>query len=405
MIRPFVGEFLISPLPLEMSFNYCSASCAFCFANLNAPTRTADIPHMARLLAEYRTRDTLAARLLQDGYPVLVSNLVDPLAHSNDQQALPLLRTMTELGIPFSIQSRGGRRVNDLLDFIPPVVWYLSINQDDDAIRKRIEPGAPTIESRLALCEELTRRGHTVVIGLNPFVPEWWRDFPAYVQRLKDAGAYAAWIQRLHFNQRQVRRMAEKDKAAIGPDLIRRALRSEQATKIDYLKEAALVVEAAGIPTYCTNLSARTSLFSAYRKVYKKTFPIMQDWVDWCYGSITPTQPIVTFENFCSVMLPRLPQGEFYIRDYIGANNRELWKEFDVPTRGTFKQLLALVWDIPDFAHSPIGEDCFAYAGSIEGDQHDIFVDASGLPYLQFSSEGFAENDIIVESRQYFSHR
>ena len=402
MIRPFAGEFLISPCPLEMSLNVCSMGCKFCFSVLNSPTRTADIPRITRLLADYRNRETLEARLLQEGYPVLCSNLVDVLASSNDQQSIPLLRTMVELEIPFSIQSRGGKRAKELIDFIPPVVWYLSINQDNDALRKKIEPGAPSIESRVALCEELTKRGHTVVIGFNPFVPEWWEDFPAMVQRLKDAGAYGAWIQRLHFNQKQIRVMPEKDKANLGADTIKQALRPQGRIDASYLQSAAEVVRDTGIAAYCTNLSSRTTVFQAYRKVYKKTFPIMQDWFDWCHEHLTPEAPIVSFEDFCSVMLPRLPQGEFYIRDFIGANNRELWKEYDVPTRGTFKQLLALVWGMPEMSHSPIGEDCFAYAGSVDGEQKTIFYDKENLPYLFFASQGHDKETMIVDAQEHF---
>lgn len=360
------------------------------------------MPRLTRFLASYRNRDTLEAALLQQGYPILISNLVDPLAQSNDQQSIPILKMLVDLDIPFSLQSRGGKRVDEVLDFIPPVVWYLSINQDDDALRKKIEPGATTIESRLALIEKLTKRGHTVLIGFNPFVKEWWRDFPAMARRVKDAGAWGCWLQSLHFNQKQLRNMTDKQKIAIGNPIVTRALKRGRPEEVAWRAEGLAAVEEAGLVSYCTGNEGRSHLFDAYRKVYKKTFPIMQDWIHYCFDRVTPDKPIVSFDEFCHVMLPLLPTGEFYIRDYIGANNRELWETFDVPTRGTFKQLLALIWDMPEMGHCPIGEPWFGYAGHKNSTQSEIFVDSQKLPFMIFSPSGFGDDEITVEASAYF---
>lgn len=39
MLDVYYGEFLINPIPLELSLNYCSHKCAYCFANVNQPGR------------------------------------------------------------------------------------------------------------------------------------------------------------------------------------------------------------------------------------------------------------------------------------------------------------------------------------------------------------------------------
>jgi hypothetical protein len=36
------NELTISPIPIELSLNFYSHSCHFCFANLNAPNRRTD---------------------------------------------------------------------------------------------------------------------------------------------------------------------------------------------------------------------------------------------------------------------------------------------------------------------------------------------------------------------------
>lgn len=61
-ISPYYGEFMVSPCPLELSFNYCSHGCVFCFANLNKPLRNFDAKAPARLIADYMNRSTLEAK-------------------------------------------------------------------------------------------------------------------------------------------------------------------------------------------------------------------------------------------------------------------------------------------------------------------------------------------------------
>jgi DNA repair photolyase len=58
LIEPYWGEFLISPIPLELSLNYCSHKCAYCFANLNDPKRTSDVKAIMRFLSDYLERET-----------------------------------------------------------------------------------------------------------------------------------------------------------------------------------------------------------------------------------------------------------------------------------------------------------------------------------------------------------
>ena len=147
MITPYYGEFLISPAPLELSLNYCSHKCAYCFANLSMPDRTADIGGILRFLGEFNERKSLEAELVRQGYPVCFSNKVDPFAATNYKQSIPILEVMSTLGIPVAFQTRGGQGIDDALKIVQPSCWYISVCTADDKLRKRLEPGAPTIES------------------------------------------------------------------------------------------------------------------------------------------------------------------------------------------------------------------------------------------------------------------
>lgn len=139
----YVGEFLISPIPLEISFNYCSHKCAVCFANLNKPERWFDAKTTMKTIQDAMSGNgRLVGELIRQGYPVLSSNRVDPFAISNYRQSLPVLQTLRDCGVPLSFQTRGGRGIDDILRGLPKSTWYISINQDDDALRKKMEPGA-----------------------------------------------------------------------------------------------------------------------------------------------------------------------------------------------------------------------------------------------------------------------
>jgi len=143
MIEPFYGEFLIHPAPLEISLNFCSHKCFYCFANLNTPGRRYDGAAVSRLLADMDNRQSLAARLLRDRYPVVISNRVDPFALTNYRHTLPLLEQLAAHNIPVTIQTRGGRGATEAMGMMPPAAWYISIPFLDEELRRRIEPGAP----------------------------------------------------------------------------------------------------------------------------------------------------------------------------------------------------------------------------------------------------------------------
>lgn len=159
MLRPYHGSFLGSVAALELSLNYCSHACSYCFANAKKRDRKTELTQTINLLTQYPERNTLAATFLKHKYPILISNNVDPFAQSNYRQTIPLLEIMRSAGIPVEIQSRGGPGSDEAIDMLPPTNWYVSICHQDDAFRKVVEPGAPTLSSRYKLIEKLIGLG------------------------------------------------------------------------------------------------------------------------------------------------------------------------------------------------------------------------------------------------------
>ncbi len=388
----YYGEFAVSPVPLELSFNYCSHKCAYCFANLNLPGRKADIKKTMRLLADYQNRETLEATLLKQGYPVLVSNRVDPFAASNFKQAVPVIRVMAEMGIPVAIQTKGGLGIADVLEFLPPSVWYVSISMLDDAVRNRIEPGAPAIDERFRLIETLTNRGHKVTLGLNPIVPEWLPDPMPLLKRAQAAGVRGVWIEPLHLNKKQQANLSAREIINILKPVLDRAKRRKTATEdLTAYCRARECAQAIGLEIFSIGQMNASDYFKPYRELYPKTFPTNQDFVNWCHSQPETVRQEIYFDDYAEVMLPKLPEGVHPISSYIRATSYWITETHKIPNRMSFRQLLALTW-AEHRTQQHIGHiGCFAALGKQDPDGWIEVVDDNDLPVFAFSPSGFSE--------------
>lgn len=381
-LEPYWGEFLVSPIPLEMSLHWCTHACAVCFANLGKPGRRANVTAISNLLAQHGERSTPAAMLLRQGYPVLLSNKVDPFAASNYQVALPLIAAMAEMGIPIAFQTRGGQGIDEALAMVPRSCWYVSISQNDDALRKKLEPGAPDLESRYRLIEKLTAAGHHVSLGLNPVVPEWLPDPRAVLQRAKDCGATGAWIETLHLNPKQVSNMPPRSRAAVGEELIARA-QKRRPSPLDIEAKTIARAEAVdmGLEVFSVGQPNASEYFAPYREVYAKTFPVLQDFINACHDE--QPQAVIPFEEFWS-FFDDLPEGLFNIGHYLGSKAHDLMK--GVSNWMTYRQLVAMIYAEQKIPQCPVNTGTLAFAAfAVPGGFIDFWerlVDEHELPYL-----------------------
>jgi DNA repair photolyase len=387
----YLGDFLISPVPLEMSLNWCSHACHVCFANLGNPERKANAPAIMAQLARVDKGKGLDSLLMRSGYPVLISNRVDPFANSNYKQALPIMETMTEQGIPFTIQTRGGRGIDDVLSFAPPSVWYVTICTLDDALRKELEPGAPTTESRFDLIRQLKEAGHRVVLGLNPAVPEWCPEPAALLERAKAAGAEGVWTDPLHLSKRLADRISDKGKAAVTLPLIQRSQLRRLAPEDERCAQAVIdAATALGMPSYSVGQWKPSAFFEPFTETYgaECLFPTTQDFLNACWEHLDHGD-VLTFDDFAEFFCPWLPEGKWPISRYIAAKFHDFLNENRVPSSMTYRELLAIVWSEPRFSQCLARLPCFAYAGqrTADGKGWVKFVDERGLPFLVFNRD------------------
>ena len=393
MIDPFIGEFLISPVPLELSFNYCSHKCAYCFANLNVPDRRVDIKAVLRTIQDFQSRKTLTAKLMQQGYPICISNKVDPLAVSNDHQALPVISMLEDLQIPVQIQTKGGRKEDELIRIMQrPAVWYVSISFMDDALRKKIEPGAPTIQSRIELIQKLTEAGHKVILGLNPLVSEWLPDPEDLISACYRAGCRYAWIEHLHFHDNQIENLTQRERGVIGESTIEEAKRktvTEENRR--QLNKAHAICWRYGIETFSGHLHHRSEFHRPYRECYGNTFPTMQDFINACWDILGDEEAVVSYEQFEGEILPRLPDIDGTLCHYLRAGNYGVVEKYTIPNQLNYQGVLRRGWMWPELKFAPSRWRCFAMAMEQGVDEWNPLVDDTGMPWHVWCPGGTEE--------------
>ena len=383
MLDVYWGEMLVSPFPLELSLNSCSHGCSYCFARLNNGDYRESPERIMRLLADYHNRETLQATLLQQGYAVVVSNRMDPFGESNHEQVLPMLRTMVAAGIPVMIQTKGGNAaaIDEALSFLPPSTWYVTVAVFDEALREKIEPNAPPISERLDLIEKLASKGHTVIWGYNPLQPEWSPQPEAMFAEMVNRGVRGVWIEILHLNYRQVARMTERERAAITEPIIKRAQKRNAPQEMwDHLYRAYDASYAVGLPHFSLGQPYPTELWDVARAPYKKAFPLLQDFVNWCYANRDDGDVITCADWLAALNQWPLPQGTYKLHHYIGATAHNVFWDHKVPLDLTYNDLLRVYWQEPRCSQWPGNIPCFGY---LEKDGKRV-LDDDGLPLMVF---------------------
>lgn len=349
---------------------------------------------------DFWNRDSPAAKLLKLGYPVLCSNHTDPLSANNADIYLPFIEAMEALNVPYSIQSRGGKREDELLDIISkPIVWYVSIETIDPDVSRRISPGAPSPQDRLALIEKLHARGHNVAVGINPLSPSFLPDPSPLISAISNLGVKSVWIHNLHLSNSQASRMTQLEKEALGEEAIAQARKPKAHPEIyEHYVSARFLAKQAGLEVYNNQQAEATDYFKPYADIYPKRYPLMQEWVNHIYET-KQRGDFIYWESFRDWFVPKFPvfdDADFPGREHLNALVHpklqgkcvDLQGEF-MPRRMGYERLLWFVWCWKEALISPVNVDCFAWAASLEGaDDWVRYTDDNGNPILVFLPEG-----------------
>ena len=123
-----------------------------------------------------------------------------------------------------------------------------------------------------------------------------------------------------------------------------------------------MCAEALGLNVFAIGWSKSTDFFAAYRRLYRQTFPVMSDFINWCAAPERDTDALISFADFWSLMGKKLPAGTHALDHYIGATAHHLMTKHNVPKRMTYRQLLQFIWSQPATKQCPVKFPVFAFA-------------------------------------------
>jgi hypothetical protein len=402
-IRAYAGEFLTSPAGLELSMNWCGHACTYCFANLFKPDRRADIRGIVGLLADHQSRKSREARLLQARVPLLVSNHVDPLAGTNAVQFEPIWEMCVELGIPLTWQTRGAHRSQlkiqeRIIRETPRAVWYVSIPMLDDEIRRRVEPQAPSIGSRLDLIDQLVAAGHVVTVGVNPLTLDWMPNFGPLLDQLKAKGVWGVWIQVPYFSKSFKGNLGQDARERLGPEFIQAC--GEKGSKADlaHAQMAMNYAKAIGLQVFSTEYEEPTQFFEPWHEVYERPMPYWHQLINEIDPSLDDADEneyIVIRREYAQSVLSPLPELDWSepLRHKRAKHYRAIVKPLSsgkLPKQDV-EGFWQIMWNDELFCKSlgPTGFTRFAHACVIEDDTIIPLLDENGDRLMVYRRQGW----------------
>ncbi|MDX2215500.1 MAG: hypothetical protein SFY66_19710 [Oculatellaceae cyanobacterium bins.114] len=340
-------------------------------------------------------RKTYAAHLLRSGYAVTLSNHVDPLAASNWFQALPLIETLQEMGIPLNLMTRFGKdeHTQELFSLLKqPTPIYVSVPTLNAEIARKCEPGAPLPEQRLEYIKQAIALGHPVNVGINPVIPGWIDDRDLMAKTFKEIGVWGVCLGKIHLSKDQIANMSEREQKNLGDRAIEAASRRHKDPELNELYKA---VEAAcdkyGLHIYTAQQGRYSKFFEHEKRLASKGFPLMQEFVNHCHKT-KKSGDLVVWGEFHDFFAPHLPKGVWNLREHVNSTTRiRVLNEKKVPQRMDYSQLLWHGWQYTEIGFCPANVDCFAWAGDPLDAKKNVWttlLDDLDLPILVFKPEG-----------------
>lgn len=391
MIQPFFGELFRYPVALELSHNYCSNKCAYCFANLNTPDRAANVQVVMNQLAKHESREDITSFLLRSKMSICLSNKTDPFAASNYQIAKPQIEILNELKIPIAYHTRGGKHL--VVDDIQPTLFYISICHTKEELRKRIEPGATSLQYRWELAKELISKGHQVVIACNPYVSEWIDD-DIYIKNLADSGVKYVIAQPIHLNNDQLLNMDSREVFEMKA-VVKESMKKENK----YQKECSDFISkllSLGYTVYDTLTFNHTNIMEAWHTGLKgATFKTYYDFYHWCLKNKQENEAVF-FDEFYEFIKPDFlgENTKYSLYQYVTSIDRRYRKTrqsgLSIEQKLTFKELANIIWNDNRFPNHISRINQFGIVGEIKGKTLYTEVDENKDLIMCFNSNNFA---------------
>ena len=298
--------------------------------------------------------------LLQEGYPILVSNRSDPFTEKNQRDSIALFTHLAELKNGVFIQTKTGPGMDECLSLMAgrkDVVIYITVTTIQDDIAKVVEPNAPLPSERLRIAKMLHKAGYLVLIAVNPCSEAWMprNDLETLAKDLKKAGINHICIEMLDIKRKRLALIGEGRKKRMGA-----AIDLLPSTR-QYVRECTQYLVKQGFQVAKRGMPFRSNLFDDIKERMGVTMPVMQDFVNYCFDKYGTAGAVISYQEWENVIakdgifLKTVKQNN--IRDYLLRSGFTSWK--DNQQVHSHKELLRIVWNDPRHKVSIQGHSLF----------------------------------------------
>lgn len=399
MIDILTNSFLQNPVPLQLTLNYCSHGCSFCFANLNNPKRKADLKGILSQLKNHRTRNDIVSYYLREKYPILISNNIDPFSKNNYKLTEQIIDVLLDMDIPVQLNTRGGYGWENVIYRIKPSLFYVSVPYHDDKIRERLEPNAPTLAHRLDFVKEVIKAGHKIIVGINPFNHTFCDDHTLILDQYAEIGVKYFWVNKLHLTYKQQANLTEIEKAAIGPEVLKQAAKGDYEDR--WLKDYIRLSEYA-VQKGCNIVGTPSGHYEPYvddvYSVYPKLLPTQNDFFKWCEQN-KEDGDIIEFADFFDFFVDKIPDIECNISKYV-------YQKAVLPDKSIYKKtklsnLLHIYWDTKAGLKLPLYYPVFSWIKVQMDRKMDWLKDDQGDRVILYHPNHYnTEEFLILENKE-----
>jgi len=355
MINIFVGEFMFHPAPLELSGNYCSHDCIYCFANIRKNNRIIDMKGLFNQLNKSKVKNYTDV-LINEGYPICLSNKSDPFSKSNYIHTIELAKQLNKRGNGLFIQTKGGYGIDEYLDIVKGrnnIIWYITITTNNEEIRKRIEPNAPTINERWILAEKLRKLGYLVILAINPLYEQWMpkNELIKFINKAKSININHIVVEALHLNKKEVKTFSPKRLSSFLGDEIKYSV--EKKTFQNYVKEIIPILIENNVLFTKLGMPFKTEFYNDIKNIFGKIFPNQYDFINLCHKKGTGTY---NFEEFYNITVDDKVLFERKFRDinaYLIKSNIHEWANNEEDKKAfSLKEVLRIIWNNDKYPQS-----------------------------------------------------
>jgi DNA repair photolyase len=196
-------QIVLCDMPIHFdTYKGCSHACRYCFVKRNTDISKIErdncIKQLKRFISGERTKET---NWCDWNIPLHWGGVSDPFQPVERKYGISYqcLQLFAETGYPFIVSTKGKLLATDkylsMLKKCNAVVQLSMVCSKYDII----EQGCPSYEERLVMARKIAPNCKRLIVRLQPYMTEVFRDVLENIPRLKEAGVYGVTIEGMKF--------------------------------------------------------------------------------------------------------------------------------------------------------------------------------------------------------------